>query len=189
MATPPSAGAYDVVVVGSGSAGSPAAIGAARGGSRTLLIEKLLFLGGNSTAVLDTFYGFVTPGERLRKVVAGIADEVVDELRRLSEVVSRQNTYGAGIRVTYAAERLKVVWERLVTAAGARVMLHSFLQGEAVSKGRVVELVVATKGGLRWLVAGFAEMLLNSGLIRDDVHRMFVADPASFFAFESREAA
>ena len=98
MATLPSAGAYDVVVVGSGSAGSPAAIGAARGGSRTLLIEKLPFLGGNSTAVLDTFYGFVTPGERLRKVVAGIADEVVDELRRLSEVVSRQNTYGAGIR-------------------------------------------------------------------------------------------
>ena len=53
---------FDVVVVGSGSAGSTAAIAAARGGADTLLIEKLPFLGGVSTAVIDTFYGFYTPG-------------------------------------------------------------------------------------------------------------------------------
>ncbi|HSO51174.1 MAG TPA: FAD-dependent oxidoreductase, partial [Actinomycetes bacterium] len=55
-------GSWDVVVVGSGSAGATAAISAARGGARTLLVEKLPFLGGVSTAVLDTFYGFYTPG-------------------------------------------------------------------------------------------------------------------------------
>src|SRR5215216_2561825 len=59
-------GAWDVVVVGSGSAGSTAAIAAARHGARTLLIEKLPFLGGVSTAVLDTFYGVYTPGRRAR---------------------------------------------------------------------------------------------------------------------------
>ena len=76
-------GAYDVVVVGSGSAGATAAVAAARNGARTLLLEKLPFLGGVSTAVLDTFYGFYSPGTRARKVVGGLADEVVAGLRRL----------------------------------------------------------------------------------------------------------
>lgn len=142
-------GIYDVVVVGSGAAGSSAAIAAARIGARTLLIEKLPFLGGNSTAVLDTFYGFYTPGERPLKVVGGIGDDVVDGLRRLGRVVERPNTYGAGTGVTYLAEHLKVVWESLVTGAGAKVLLHAFVQEVEVSDGRVSRLVVATKAGLR----------------------------------------
>ncbi len=142
-------GAFDVVVVGSGSAGSAAAIAAARGGARTLLIEALPFLGGTSTAVLDTFYGFYTPGSRSRKVVGGIADEVVDGLRALGPVIERPNTYGAGTGVTYVAEHLKVVWERLVQAAGARILLHAVVVDARVRDGRVEEVVVATRGGLR----------------------------------------
>jgi len=144
-----SIGTYDVVVVGSGAAGSSAAIAASRTGARTLLIEKLPFLGGNSTAVLDTFYGFYTPGERPLKVVGGIGDDVVDGLRRLGRVVERPNTYGAGTGVTYLAEHLKVVWESLVSGAGAKVLLHAFVQDVEVSDGRVSRLVVATKAGLR----------------------------------------
>lgn len=144
-----SIGSFDVVVVGSGAAGSSAAIAAARGGARTLLVEKLPFLGGNSTAVLDTFYGFYTPGDRSLKVVGGVGDDVVDGLRRLGRVVERPNTYGAGTGVTYLAEHLKVIWERLVTGAGARVLLHSFVQDVTVNDGRIESLVVATKAGLR----------------------------------------
>lgn len=142
-------GSFDVVVVGSGAAGSTAAIAAARTGASTLLIEKLPFLGGVSTAVLDTFYGFYTPGERSVKVVGGVPDDVVDGLRRLGRVVERPNTYGAGTGVTYLAEHLKVVWETLATGAGARVLLHSFVQDVEMSDGRVTGLVVATKAGLR----------------------------------------
>jgi succinate dehydrogenase/fumarate reductase flavoprotein subunit len=67
----------DVLVVGAGSAGATAAIAAARGGASTLLVDRLGFLGGTSTAVLDTFYAFFTPGREPRKVVSGIPDEVV----------------------------------------------------------------------------------------------------------------
>ena len=137
------------MVVGSGSAGSPAAIAAARAGARTLLIEKLPFLGGNSTAVLDTFYGFYTPGQRARKVVGGIGDDVVAGLAALGPVVERPNTYGAGTGVTYLAEHLKLVWERLVVEAGASVLLHGFVQDVEVEDGRIVRLAVATKAGLR----------------------------------------
>jgi hypothetical protein len=113
------------------------------------LIEKLPFLGGNSTAVLDTFYGFYTPGSRARKVVGGIGDDVVAGLAALGPVVERPSTYGAGTGITYLAEHLKLVWERLVVEAGASVLLHGFVQDVAVEDGRVVGLTVATKAGLR----------------------------------------
>jgi hypothetical protein len=138
----------DVVVVGSGSAGSCAAIAAARGGASVILLEKQAFLGGTSTAVLDTFYGFYTPGSRALKVVGGLPDEVVAGLRALGPVLERPNTYGAGTGVTYNSEHLKLVWERLATEAGVRVLLHAFLQGAGVRDGRVEEVLVATKAGL-----------------------------------------
>ena len=138
----------DVCVVGAGSAGSTAAIAAARGGASVLLIDRLPFLGGTSTAVLDTFYGFYTPGSEARKVVGGIADEVVAALRDLGPVLERPNTYGAGTGVTYLADHLKAAWERLTTDAGVRILLHTTLQAVEVRDGRVVSLVVATRAGL-----------------------------------------
>jgi hypothetical protein len=148
-----SLGHFDVVVVGSGSAGATATIAAARQGARVLLIEKLPFIGGNSTAVLDTFYGFYAPGSRAFRVVGSIPWEVVDTLKSLGPVVERPNTYGAGTGVTYNSEHLKVVWERLVTHAGASVLLHAFVQDVLVSDGRVSALLVATKAGLRQVSA------------------------------------
>ena len=166
-----SLGAFDVVVVGSGSAGSAAAIAAARAGAKTLLLEKLPFLGGNSTAVLDTFYGFFTPGEQPRKVVGGIADDVVSELRRLGRVVERPNTYGAGTGITYSADHLKVAWERLVTDAGVQVLLHAFVQDASVADRRLRSVAVATKAGLRTVEArvvvdasGDADVCHHAGL-------------------------
>lgn len=140
--------AVDVCVVGAGSTGSSAAIAAARGGASVLLIDRLPFLGGTSTSVLDTFYGFYTPGSHARKVVGGIGDDVVAALRRLGPVVERPNTYGAGTGITYLAEHLKVAWERLVTEAGARVLLHAAVQDAEVCDGRVISIVVATRAGL-----------------------------------------
>lgn len=144
-----SLGSFDVVVVGSGAAGSSAAVASARTGAEVLLLEKLPFLGGNSTAVLDTFYGFYTPGERSLKVVGGVGDDIVKGLRRLGPVLERPNTYGAGTGITYLAEHLKVAWETLVTEAGVKVLLHSFVQDVAIADGRISSLVVATKAGLR----------------------------------------
>ena len=146
---------YDVVVVGSGSAGSTAAIAAARTGARTLLVERMAFLGGTSTAVLDTFYAFFTPGSRPRKVVAGIPDDVVAGLAAEGACFERPNTYGAGTGITYDPEVLKRVWETLALEAGADVLLHSFLHGvELDAEGRLVAVRLWTKGGERTIRAG-----------------------------------
>lgn len=152
--TLPEFGRFDVVVVGSGSAGATAAIAAGRAGARTLLLEKLPFLGGTSTAVLDTFYGFYTPGKTNRKVVGGVPDDLVAELRRIGPVLERPNTFGSGTGITYHPDELKVAWERLVRGSGCAVLLHAFVQDVVREGERVAGLVVATKSGLQLVRAG-----------------------------------
>ena len=145
----PEFGSFDVVIVGGGSAGATAAIAASRAGVSTLLLDKLSFLGGTSTAVLDTFYGFYTPGKSARKVVAGIPDDLLAEMRRIGPVLERPNTFGAGTGITYHPDELKVAWERLVLKAGCTVLLHAFVQDVVRTNTAITGLVVATKAGLQ----------------------------------------
>ncbi|MBV8882292.1 MAG: FAD-dependent oxidoreductase [Planctomycetaceae bacterium] len=161
----------DVLVVGSGSAGSTAAIAAARAGASTMILERYGFLGGTSTLVLDTFYGFYTPGSKSTKVVGGVPDDVLAELRKYSACFERPNTYGAGTGVTYHPDYLKVVWEKLVRESGVRVLLHAWVQDVERTNGRVTGVIAATKIGLRRVAAkividasGDADVCYHSGV-------------------------
>jgi glycine/D-amino acid oxidase-like deaminating enzyme len=145
---------FDVIVVGAGSAGSSAAICAARSGARTLLIDRLGFMGGTSTAVLDTFYAFYTPGESPRRVVGGLGWEVVQRLTEESGAFERPNTYGAGTGVTYDQEALKLLWERLAAESGVELLLHTWATGVRLAGGRIEAIRTWNKGGERWFNAG-----------------------------------
>jgi hypothetical protein len=144
-----SIGEFDVIVAGAGSAGATAAIAAGRSGARTLLLERHPFLGGTSTAVLDTFYGFYTPGSRSLKVVGGIGDDVVARLNSYKACLERPNTYGAGTGITYNTEYLKVVWEEMVQGAGCRVLLNAWVQQVDKAGDRIASVIVATRQGLK----------------------------------------
>ena len=139
----------DIVVAGSGSAGCAAALAAREDGRHgVILLERHGFAGGTSTQILDTFYGFFTPGPEPRKVVGGIPDRVVDALERRGAVFLRPNTYGAGTGVTYHPEVLKLVWDELLAAAGVRLLLHSTLvEVEPGPDGSPASVVIWCKGG------------------------------------------
>ncbi|RMG59663.1 MAG: FAD-dependent oxidoreductase, partial [Bacteroidetes bacterium] len=117
----------DILVIGGGSAGCVAALAAAEGPYSVTLIERYGFLGGTSTQMLDTFYGFFTPGDRPRKVVGGIPDRIVDALDATGDIFLRPNTYGAGTGVNYNPERLKLVWDQQLARAGVQLFLHTHL--------------------------------------------------------------
>ena len=138
----------EVLVVGSGSAGVTAAIAAAEQGAQTMLVERYGFLGGISTQVLDTFYGFFTPGSHPRKVVGGIPDRVVAHLEKQGAMLVRPNTYGAGDGITYDPETLKVIWERLAVGAGVKILYHTLVIDVLLNNGRVTGVVTASKSGL-----------------------------------------
>lgn len=125
-------GVKDVLVIGGGSAGCVAALaaaGQAEGKYKVALVERYGFLGGSSTQMLDTFYGFFTPGNHPQKIVGGWPDKVVNALDGYQGIFLRPNTYGAGTGVNYNPERLKLVWDELIVGHDIDVILHATLVG------------------------------------------------------------
>jgi glycine/D-amino acid oxidase-like deaminating enzyme len=167
----------DVVVLGSGSAGCTAALAAARVGADTLLIERYGFLGGTSVMVLDTFYGFYTPGVS-RRVVGGLPWEIVERLRTFASVLERPNTYGAGTGVTYDPEALKVVWEQMAQASRVRLLFHTLCVDVEREGDNVTGLIVANKRGLGLIKArqfvdasGDADICFRAGAPFEDAYQ------------------
>lgn len=133
-----------MLVLGGGCAGTTAAVAAARAGAAVLLVEREATLGGTSTAVLDTFYGFYAPGERSCRIVDGLPGEVVAELAASGAAFERPNTYGAGTGVTYNPEVLRTVWDRLCHRSGAEVLLHASLVDVRIEDGSGVDVLLTS---------------------------------------------
>ena len=75
---------YDVVVIGGGPGGIPAAIAAARHGAKVLLVEKNGYLGGNLTIGLPLLGYLDRYGNQ---VIRGIAQELVDALEAGTPII------------------------------------------------------------------------------------------------------
>lgn len=71
---------YDVIVIGGGPGGIPAAISSGRQGMKTLLVERNAFLGGVAATGLPILAFFDRTGNQ---VVSGIGDEII---KRLTEI-------------------------------------------------------------------------------------------------------
>ncbi|MBL0356415.1 MAG: FAD-dependent oxidoreductase [Chitinophagaceae bacterium] len=143
----------DILVIGAGSAGCAAALAAAKQKIfSVMIIERYGFPGGTSTQMLDTFYGFFTPGETPRKVAGGIPDVVVNELDKTGDIFLRPNTYGAGTGVNYNPEKLKLVWDNLIQHAGINYLLHTTLV-DVVETGEQNICIVWNKGGFFKIIA------------------------------------
>jgi glycine/D-amino acid oxidase-like deaminating enzyme len=139
---------YDVVVVGGGSAGVGAAVGAARAGASACLIERYPFLGGAATASSVLSYcGFFD--QRREQVVAGVGEDLLVRLRARGAYRAITFKWSGNTVVMIDPECTKLALDELVAEAGVSMMLHSYLVDARSEAGRVTEAVVADHGGLR----------------------------------------
>lgn len=142
---------FDVLVAGGGTAGSVAAIAAARLGARTLVVEENGFLGGTSTGALVTpFMPNRLGGVNLNR---GITDEIKKRLRA---------AWGGGETPEndgwFDPEVLKYVLEQMALEAGVRLLYYTRVVAAAAEPPpveppqggprRVLGVVVHNKAGL-----------------------------------------
>lgn len=135
---------YDVVVAGGGTAGVAAAAGAAKAGAKTLLIERNPYLGGEAThSGVGAFCGFYSCGENPVKVVSGIGDCVLEELKLLGAEADDIISATGNRNINFQPEYLKCALDNLLGKAGVDFFLHTVIVG-AEKQGNVLTAVHCT---------------------------------------------
>lgn len=137
---------FDVVVVGGGPAGLTAALAAARNGSRTLLVERYGFLGGELATGLPilTFHDF-----NGKQVVKGFGQEIVDRLTAEGGSFGHVRAPGTHVYTWTPSypEVFKYVAQEMVLESGVTLLLHSFVTSAELDGDRLGGVVVHNKSG------------------------------------------
>jgi succinate dehydrogenase/fumarate reductase flavoprotein subunit len=155
----PSATHADVLVVGGGPSGIAAAIAAARGGARTVLIERFGYLGGNLTAggVGPCMTSYSLDGQT--QLIRGIFEEFVNRMVKIGGAIHPSETnagdaysgfiiYGHDKVTPFEPEAAKIIANRMCLEAGVELVFHTSVVDAIVEDRRLVGVVCADKEGL-----------------------------------------
>lgn len=137
----PVAGAFDVVIVGAGPAGTIAAVAAARGGARTLLIDRYGFVGGMATSALVTPISEFRVGGRQH--IGGIPLEL---MRAAAELGGAELDRDSG-NWPINDEIMKLAAQRLLLESNVTVLLHTWFADVSMNGARVEHVIVQNKAG------------------------------------------
>ncbi len=152
----------DVLVAGGGMAGIAAAIAAARGGARTVLVEQAGWLGGMGITGATGLHSFFNvfdahPGAPRRRVAAGIAQELVDRVQQTGGSPGHVRMERGGdfvsMLTTVEPEVFKLAAAQMCLESGVQLLLHIVLDEVHARDGAVEGAVVWNKAGRSLLCA------------------------------------
>ncbi|MBP7064186.1 FAD-dependent oxidoreductase [Ferrovibrio sp.] len=147
----------DIAILGAGIAGISAALEAARLGRSVILIDAGAQLGGQSTqSLIGTFCGLYSNGPAPYRVVYGMADAMLRDLRAMDALAPRRgrNT----VIVMYQEQALARWMEQALAEAGVTLLLGSTLLAVHRSDARITGLSLASRHGLLDVTAqGFVD--------------------------------
>lgn len=124
----------DVLVCGGGPAGTAAAIASARGGARTLLLERNGYLGGMATA------GLVVPHYNPFHN-KGLNAEIIERLKEA-------DAWGADFwKISFDPETWRHVTDDLVLDSGSDILFHTQVVATLVEDDAVRGVVIENKSG------------------------------------------
>ena len=144
--------AYDVVVCGGGTAGTAAAVAAARGGAKTLLIERLGALGGQMNVSGPPGFSYANLFNSFNEqVVAGFAEEMHDRLLKEGHAVPH-NLHKYRTNSGYTFSYVDPDWWGLeifqvLTENKVDLLLHTLVVGVQKDGDKVNGVVVENANG------------------------------------------
>lgn len=139
---------YDVVVVGGGTAGVSAAVGAAKTGAKTLLIERNAYLGGEAThSGVGAFCGFYSCGENPVRVVEGVGQLVLNEMEALGPTVDYIISATGNRNINFQPEYLKCAMDNLLEKEKVDYFLHTSVIGAKTENGSIVSITCSDDEG------------------------------------------
>lgn len=133
---------YDIVVVGGGPGGIPAAISAARQGKQVLLVERNSFLGGVAASGLGILGYLDRQGE---KALGGIAQEIIDRMQEYGGATGHYRCPVHNSITPISPEIFKMAALEMCTEAGVKVLFNQEVLDVFVDNGKLRKIMIYGK--------------------------------------------
>ncbi len=171
--------AFDVIVVGGGTAGVMAAIAAARGGAKTALIEWKGYTGGTVTEGGTALHSFFNtwkafPGVEKRQLIKGIPQEIIDRLVKIGgspgHVEMLEHYKYDSMCTSVDTELYKLVSMEMLVESGVQLFLNTMVCGAVTEGSRVKGVIVESHSGRECFLAkafidssGYGDLSAHAG--------------------------
>ena len=174
----PCIGEYDIIIAGGGIAGVAAALAARRLGSKVLLIEKSVMLGGLATLGLISWYEPLCDGSG-RHIIKGISEELLllsiqygpDDLPAHWKTEKKGDSKLRRYATHYSPTIFALVLNDLMSKEGIDVRLDMIASYPIMEQNRCTGLIVESKSGREFFKAdvfidatGDADILYRGGV-------------------------